>query len=85
MLLIEGTACVVIVIGFLFTSYLTPEIIQSQSGGPSVLATDTFQSLHQALVTDFNFLMVALAIMMAKVSFQKDYGFHKQNVGSQSC
>lgn len=68
------SACVVTVTGLLFTCYFTPEIIQAQSGGPSVTATETFQSLHQASVTDFSFLLVGLAVMMAKVSFHKEYG-----------
>ncbi|MCB2180636.1 MAG: DUF4149 domain-containing protein [Desulfobulbaceae bacterium] len=68
------SACVVTVTGLLFTSYFTPKIIEAQGGGPAATATEIFQTLHQASVTDFSFLLVALAVMLAKVSFNKESG-----------
>lgn len=63
-----GIALVAVVSTLLFAAYFTPEIIEAQAGGPELTGSKTFQAIHQASVLDFSFILVSLAVLMAKVS-----------------
>lgn len=57
--------------GLLFSRYFTPAVIKAQTGGPAATASEAFQAMHQASVTDFSFLLVALVALLTLTSWSQ--------------
>ncbi|MCF6200766.1 MAG: DUF4149 domain-containing protein [Hydrogenimonas sp.] len=57
--------------GFMFTLYYTPQIVEFQAQGESILENELFQKAHIASEWDFKIFVVALAILLGRYLYRK--------------
>ncbi len=57
--------------GFMFTLYYTPQILEFQAQGESILENELFQKAHIASEWDFKIFVVALTILLGRYLYRK--------------
>ncbi len=57
--------------GFMFTLYYTPQILEFQAQGESILKNELFQKAHIASEWDFKIFVVALTILLGRYLYRK--------------
>ncbi len=65
------SAFVVVWTGFMFTLYYTPQILEFQAQGESILENELFQKAHIASEWDFKIFVVALTILLGRYLYRK--------------
>ncbi|WP_457593633.1 DUF4149 domain-containing protein [Hydrogenimonas sp.] len=65
------SAFVTVWTGFMFTLYYTPQILEFQAQGESILENELFQKAHIASEWDFKIFVVALAILLGRYLYRK--------------
>jgi|GEM_PF-208856 len=65
------SAFVTVWTGFMFTLYYTPQIVEFQQQGESILGNELFQKTHMMSEWDFKIFVVALAILLGRYLYRK--------------
>jgi hypothetical protein len=65
------SAFVTVWTGFMFTLYYTPQIVEFQRQGESILTNDLFQKTHMMSEWDFKIFVVALAVLLGRYLYRK--------------
>ncbi len=65
------SAFVTVWTGFMFTLYYTPQILEFQAQGESILENELFQKAHIASEWDFKIFVVALTILLGRYLYRK--------------
>ncbi|WP_456323153.1 DUF4149 domain-containing protein [Hydrogenimonas sp.] len=65
------SAFVTVWTGFMFTLYYTPQIVEFQRQGESIVENELFQKAHMASEWDFKIFVVALAILLGRYFYRK--------------
>ncbi len=65
------SAFVTIWSGLMFTLYYTPQIVEFQSQGDSILENELFKNTHIASEWDFKIFVVALTILLGRYIYRK--------------
>ena len=65
------SAFVTVWTGFMFTLYYTPQIIEFQKEGKSILENKLFQNTHMMSEWDFKIFVVALTILLSRYLYRK--------------
>jgi hypothetical protein len=65
------SAFVTVWTGFMFTFYYTPQIVEFQKQGESILENELFRKAHMMSEWDFKIFVVALALLLGRYLYRK--------------
>ncbi|WOE71151.1 DUF4149 domain-containing protein [Hydrogenimonas thermophila] len=65
------SAFVTVWTGFMFTLYYTPQIVEFQKQGESILDNKLFQNAHMMSEWDFKIFIVALTVLLGRYLYRK--------------
>jgi len=65
------SAFVTVWTGFMFTLYYTPQIVEFQQQGETIVNNTLFQKAHMASEWDFKIFVVALTLLLGRYLYRK--------------